>query len=93
MNRFLKILKLIILVGHFFLSSQALCKESKIFLVKIDAPITPVIANFLIYSIDLANNKKAKALIVELDTPGGLVESTRKIVKEILKSKVPVIVY
>ena len=93
MNRFLKILKLIILVGHFFLSSQALCKESKIFLVKIDAPITPVIANFLIYSIDLANNKKAKALIVELDTPGGLVESTRKIVKEILQSKVPVIVY
>ncbi|MCD6490081.1 MAG: nodulation protein NfeD [Thermodesulfobacterium sp.] len=95
MNRFLKFLKLLlfILIGHLFLYSQALCKESKIFLVKIDAPITPVIANFLIYSINLANNEEAKTLIVELDTPGGLVESTRKIVKEILQSKVPIIVY
>ena len=93
MNKFLKILKISFFISCFFIYSLGFCKENKIFLVKIDAPITPVIANFLIYSIDFANNKGAKALIVELDTPGGLVESTRKIVKEILKSKVPVIVY
>lgn len=96
MKKFPKILKLLIFIHLFFLyflSSQGICKESKIFLVKIDAPITPVIANFLIYSIDLANENKAQSLIIELDTPGGLVESTREIVKEMLKSKVPIIVY
>lgn len=93
MNRFLKILKIFILIGYFLFSSTGFCRENKIFLVKIDAPITPVIANFLIYSIDLANKENAQALIIELDTPGGLVESTREIVKEILQSKIPIIVY
>jgi len=92
MNKFLKFLKIFFLISY-FLCSSAFCKENEIFLVKIDAPITPVIANFLIYSIDLANKEASQALIIELDTPGGLVESTREIVKEILQSKVPIIVY
>jgi membrane-bound serine protease (ClpP class) len=92
MNKFLKFLKIFFLISY-FLCSSGFCKENKIFLVKIDAPITPVIANFLIYSIDLANKEASQALIIELDTPGGLVESTREIVKEILQSKVPIIVY
>jgi membrane-bound serine protease (ClpP class) len=92
MSKFLKFLKIFLLIGY-FLCSSGFCKESRIFLVKIDAPITPVIANFLIYSIDLANKEASQALIIELDTPGGLVESTREIVKEFLQSKVPVIVY
>jgi membrane-bound serine protease (ClpP class) len=92
MSKFLKFLKIFLLIGY-FLCSSGFCKESRIFLVKIDAPITPVIANFLIYSIDLANKEASQALIIELDTPGGLVESTREIVKEFLQSKVPIIVY
>ncbi|QER41599.1 nodulation protein NfeD [Thermodesulfobacterium sp. TA1] len=68
-------------------------ETKKVYHVKIDAPITPVIANFISYSIDLANQQKAEAIIIELDTPGGLVESTRDIVKDILQSRVPVIVY
>jgi len=93
MRNFLKFLRLFLFVSFVFLPTFSSCKENKVFVVKIDAPITPVIANFLIYSIDLANRENAQALIVELDTPGGLVESTREIVKEILKSRVPVIVY
>ncbi|WP_038057211.1 NfeD family protein [Thermodesulfobacterium hydrogeniphilum] len=92
MKNYLKLLKITLI---FLLISyiKLLAAENKIYLVKIDAPITPVIANFLSYSIDLANQKNAKALIIELDTPGGLVESTRKIVKDMLQSKVPIIVY
>lgn len=93
MRNFLKFLKLFLFVSFIFLYSFGFCKENKVFVVKIDAPITPVIANFLIYSIDLASRENAQALIVELDTPGGLVESTREIVKEILKSRVPIVVY
>ncbi len=90
---FYKIFNFLLFLILFFQISEGFCKESKIYLVKIDAPITPVIANFLIYSIDLANKKGVQALIIELDTPGGLVESTREIVKEILKSDIPIITY
>lgn len=93
MKKFSKIFKFFLFIILLFQTSEIFCREDKIYLVKIDAPITPVIANFLIYSIDLANKNKARALIIELDTPGGLVDSTREIVKEILKSDIPIIVY
>ncbi len=93
MKKFLKFLSLVVFISFLFLPSLSLCRENKVFVVRIDAPITPVIADFLIYSIDLTNRENAKALIIELDTPGGLVESTRKIVKEMFKSDIPIIVY
>lgn len=64
-----------------------------IYHLRIDSAITPVTANFLIYGLNYAKERGGSVLIVELDTPGGLVESTREIVKEILQSEIPVIVY
>lgn len=55
--------------------------------------ITPVTARFIARSIREAEEQQARCLIIVLDTPGGLVDSTRAIVKTILHSKVPVIVY
>ena len=64
-----------------------------VMLIKIDAPITPTIAEYIIRSIDAAAKQNAEALIIEMDTPGGLVESTREIVKKMLASEVPTVVY
>lgn len=61
--------------------------------IEIDAPVTPVVAEYIIKSIDEATKHQAEALIIELDTPGGLVESTREIVKKMLASEVPTVVY
>src|SRR5690606_18463861 len=44
-------------------------------------------------AIDKARSEKASALIVRLDTPGGLVSSTREIIKTMVASPVPIIVY
>lgn len=55
--------------------------------------ITPVTARFVKRSIERAEEQRAAALIIMLDTPGGLVDSTRQIVSSILHSKVPVVVY
>jgi membrane-bound serine protease (ClpP class) len=44
-------------------------------------------------AIDKARSEKAGALIVRLDTPGGLVSSTREIIKQMVASPVPIIVY
>ncbi len=66
---------------------------SNVYLLKIDSAITPATANFFLYGLAKAQKDGAKALILELDTPGGLVESTREMVKAMLDSEVPVIVY
>ena len=55
--------------------------------------IQPVTAGLLDRAIARANSGGAQALLVELDTPGGLLESTRAMVGAILSSRVPVIVY
>ncbi|QJA06816.1 nodulation protein NfeD [Thermosulfurimonas marina] len=61
--------------------------------VTLDDAITPVSANFLLASLEEARKKGCQAVIWEIDTPGGLVESTRKIVKAVLSSEIPVVVY
>jgi membrane-bound serine protease (ClpP class) len=67
--------------------------SQKIYTIKVDSAITPDTANFIIYAIHFVEEKKGKALIIQLDTPGGLVDSTREIVKEFLQSSIPIIVY
>lgn len=59
----------------------------------IDGPISPASGEFIEDAIADAAAEGAEALVIELDTPGGLVESTRDIVQAILASRVPVVVY
>ncbi len=61
--------------------------------ITIDDDITSVMADYVKESILFANSKKAKALVVELDTPGGVLNATRNIVQYMLSAHLPVIVY
>ncbi len=61
--------------------------------ISIDGGINPAVDDFIRESIARAREDGAKALVIQLDTPGGLVTSTRSIVKEILGAPVPVIVF
>jgi membrane-bound serine protease (ClpP class) len=65
----------------------------QVYVVKVDAPITPVVSEYIIRSIEVASQKDAEALIIQLDTPGGLVDSMREIVKKMMAADVPVVVY
>lgn len=62
-------------------------------LIVVDGGINPAVDDFIRESIARARAGGAKALIIQLDTPGGLLTSTRSIVKEILGAPVPVMVY
>jgi membrane-bound serine protease (ClpP class) len=62
-------------------------------LVRVNGPINPLVAEYIIDGIEAAQEEEAAALVIELDTPGGLMESTRLITKAILASEVPVIMY
>jgi membrane-bound serine protease (ClpP class) len=62
-------------------------------LIKIDGAIGPTTATYIGRAIKVATERKDSCLIVQLDTPGGLLDSTRDIVQEIYDSKVPIVVY
>jgi len=61
--------------------------------VKVNGVINPVSSEFIIKSLSKAKAVHAEAVVIQLDTPGGLDISMRSIVKEISASTVPVIVY
>jgi membrane-bound serine protease (ClpP class) len=65
----------------------------QVHLIIVDAGINPATADFIHEAVQAAAREGAQALIIELDTPGGLLDSTKSIVKDLLGSPVPVIVY
>ena len=67
--------------------------KAPIFTIEVDGIINPATAKFIIESIDQASQQGGQCLIIQLDTPGGLMESMRIIVKKILTSNIPIIVY
>jgi len=58
-----------------------------------DDIINPVAAEYIARAIEKAESDDAECLIIRLDTPGGLLASTRIIVKDILNADVPIVVY
>jgi membrane-bound serine protease (ClpP class) len=62
-------------------------------LIEMDSAITPVTVRLLITALDRAQGENAQALIVQLNTPGGLERSMRSMVQSILGAPIPVIVY
>jgi len=61
--------------------------------VRVDNTIQPITAEYIDRAIEHARQTNADAVLIELSTPGGLLESTRSIIEKILASPVPVIVY
>ncbi len=59
----------------------------------LEGAIQPISAEVIVQAIDRAEKEKREALIIRLDTPGGLDSSMRDIIKRILISEVPVVVY
>src|SRR5512138_3087910 len=59
----------------------------------IDGAIQPIAAQVIVRAIDAAEKQDRELLVIRLDTPGGLDTSMREIIKRILVSRVPVVVY
>jgi len=76
-----------------FIFNTALAAKGDIYIVKVADAISPGTAEFINSSIEKAEKEEAACIIIELDTPGGLAESMRLIIQDILGSQVPVVVY
>jgi membrane-bound serine protease (ClpP class) len=78
----------------FFLCSIGLATaQQPIHFVTINGSINPTTYDYLKHEIRFAEEERAQAVIIELNTPGGLLQATRDIVTEFLNAKVPIVVF
>src|SRR5688572_18564624 len=62
-------------------------------MIAIDGSINPAVDDYIREGIARAKSNGARALVIQMDTPGGLLSSTRTIVKEMLGAQVPVMIW
>jgi membrane-bound serine protease (ClpP class) len=82
-----------ILIGLLILAIPILSRAKTIHKITIDGVINPVATEYILEAIEKAEEAGAELLIIEMDTPGGLMVSMHDIVKGILGADVPVAVY
>jgi membrane-bound serine protease (ClpP class) len=75
------------------LGQEARAASDEIYVLRVDGTIVPVIADYLDRGIDEAESQDASAVVIVLNTPGGLLQPTQLIVERMIESKVPMVVY
>ena len=71
----------------------AATQAAQVGFIKIDGAIGPATASYIARAIDVATAQDDECLIIQLDTPGGLVDSASKIVQSFYAAKIPTVVY
>jgi membrane-bound serine protease (ClpP class) len=85
--------RFLLLFAAFLLLLAALPAAAQVLRLHLDGTIQPIAAERVSRAVDIAASRHAAALLIELDTPGGLIDSTREMVAKIETSPVPVIVF
>jgi membrane-bound serine protease (ClpP class) len=95
-KRLLKALRLaffIALLAGVLLSATVSASSQLVRVLHVEGVIVPIVADYIDRGISQAEEENATVCIIELDTPGGLLDSTETIVKKIMNADVPVVVY
>ena len=83
-----------LIIALLFFSSVISAQQNPlIYVITVDGSINPSTSDFIHKSIEEAKNKNAECLVIRLNTPGGLLKSTRYIVSDLLTSPIPIVVY
>jgi len=85
-------LRLLFLLGALW-AAAAPAAANQVLKITIEGDINPISAAFIETNIDKASAGQYECLLIQMDTPGGLLESTKSIVKKMMSSPVPVVVY
>jgi membrane-bound serine protease (ClpP class) len=86
-----RLLSVLILACCWTLAGQA--QQPRVILIHLDDTIQPISADYLARGLVAAAEQHASAVLIEINTPGGLLDSMRQMVSKIIASPVPVIVY
>ena len=84
------VMPIVVGLGGSFISAAS---PTTVEVLTVDGTIVPVIADYIDRGISQAEENGAAVCIIELDTPGGLLDSTDRIVSKIMNAKVPIVVY
>ena len=82
-----------ILFAVLLLIQSSFSQKQTVIVLNIDGAIHPTCADYIHLGLEKAISENAECLIIKLNTPGGLLTSTRKIVTDFLESPIPIIVY
>jgi len=77
----------------FFSTVRAQSEAPLVLVMKADGPIMPIMEDYIKRGILTAEQRKAEALVIELNTPGGEITTMKSIIADIRASNVPVIIY
>jgi membrane-bound serine protease (ClpP class) len=91
MNRLWQFALLLALVWSWTIAG--LGQQPRVVLIKINDTIQPISADYMERGLDAAAAQHASAVLIEINTPGGLLDSMRQMVSKVIASPVPVIVY
>jgi membrane-bound serine protease (ClpP class) len=93
MLKYMRILLLLGLIVTASISIETQAASSRIDVLHATGVINPVLADYIERGIEQAEENNVIAVIIQMDTPGGLDTSMRDIVKDIVNARVPVVVY
>jgi membrane-bound serine protease (ClpP class) len=79
--------------GTLACQAQQTQQNPEVVVIHLDDTIQPISADYMARGLDLAAAQHAGAVLIEINTPGGLLDSMRQMVSKLLASPVPVIVY
>jgi membrane-bound serine protease (ClpP class) len=93
MKKCMRIFFLLTFILGILSAGMANAASPVIHVLQVDGTIVPVVADFIDQGITEAENRGATAVVIRLNTPGGLLAPTEDIVDRILNARVPVVVY
>lgn len=82
-----------VVIAAFIVGTALEAPAAQVGLIRIDGAIGPATASYIARATELSGARGDQCLVIELDTPGGLLESTKQITRFFYASKVPTVVF
>ena len=93
LHRLIIAFSLLAMAGGLLGTATAQGQDRHVLSLEVDGIITPVVEGFIGRAVERGEARDAELVLIHLDTPGGLLSSTRKIVEHLLNAEVPTAVY